>query len=82
MNLQEEIQTLLEKVGPTIPAETAKIMAEATEKLSKSGIVSRALGQGDKAPIFELPNVLWQMVSSAALLQDGPLVVSFYRGTW
>ena len=82
MNLHEEIQALLEQVGPTIPAEAAKTMAAATEKLAKSGIVSRALSRGDKAPAFELPNALGQMVSSAALLQDGPLVVSFYRGTW
>jgi len=82
MNLHEEIQALFEQVGPTIPAEAARTMAEATEKLAKSGIISRALGRGDKAPAFELPNALGQMVSSAALLQDGPLVVSFYRGTW
>ncbi len=82
MKLQEEIKALLEKMAPNISAEAGKIMAGATRKLAESGIVGKALKQGDKAPSFELSNALGNMVSSSNLLKDGPLVISFYRGTW
>jgi len=82
MKLQEEIKELLEQIAPNIPAEVGKIMADATRKLDDSGIVSKALKHGDKAPSFELSNALGKMVSSASLFKDGPLVVSFYRGGW
>ncbi len=62
MKLQEEIKALLEKMMPTIPAESGKIMAEATRKLTDSGIVNKALKQGDSVEVLidteELANVL------------------------
>jgi peroxiredoxin len=41
-----------------------------------------AAPNGDKAPRFTLNDPAGQAVSSAALLREGPLVVSFYRGVW
>jgi peroxiredoxin len=51
-------------------------------ELRTSGAVDRALGVGDPAPAFALPNTRGETVSSAALLASGPLVVSFFRGAW
>jgi serine/threonine protein kinase len=42
----------------------------------------RALQVGDTAPSFTLTNALGKSVSSDALLEDGPIVVCFYRGVW
>ncbi len=47
-----------------------------------SGYEDRALRVGDKAPAFQLPDTEGQSVSSADLLAQGPLVVTFYRGVW
>src|SRR5215831_3931348 len=42
----------------------------------------RLLGAGDPAPTFMLPDPDDVMISSAELLENGPLVVTFYRGIW
>jgi len=64
------------------PPEIHPIMERATRELIASGLARRALKAGDKAPDFTLPDPNARAVSSAALLADGPLIVSFYRGVW
>lgn len=41
-----------------------------------------ALKVGDTAPDFELNNALNQPVKLSALLQQGPVILSWYRGGW
>ena len=41
-----------------------------------------AIKIGKKAPLFELPNAEGKKVSLEGLLNEGPLVVTFYRGNW
>lgn len=41
-----------------------------------------ALKLGDKALDFELPNPLGQLISLSNLLKTGPVVLTFYRGSW
>jgi peroxiredoxin len=50
--------------------------------LEATGISSRALGEGDTAPDFELPDPTGRMVRMRELREEGPVVVSFYRGQW
>ena len=57
-------------------------MHRATDALIASGAASRALRVGDKAPAFILKDADGNSVSSAELLKQGPLVVTFYRGVW
>lgn len=57
-------------------------MHRATGELIESGLAERAKGVGDKAPAFALENYDGQTIESAALLAQGPLVLSFYRGVW
>ncbi|HWZ43630.1 MAG TPA: hypothetical protein VNW97_09135 [Candidatus Saccharimonadales bacterium] len=66
------------KVSP----ETIQIMHRSTEDLRASGIMKQALKIGDTAPQFQLPNQDGKLISSAGLLAQGPLVVSFFRGVW
>jgi len=54
----------------------------AAAALEASGISSRALGVGDAAPDFELPDPSGRLVRLRELLADGPVIVSFYRGQW
>ncbi|GHC51159.1 peroxiredoxin-like family protein [Roseibacillus persicicus] len=42
----------------------------------------KAIGVGDTAPDFELPNANGEPVSLSKLLAEGPVVVTFYRGDW
>lgn len=82
MKLQDEIHGLLQKVAANIPAETAEVMAGALRQLKESAVGNSACRRGGQAPVFELPDVRGEMVSSPALLAQGPLVISFYRGVW
>ena len=41
-----------------------------------------ALGLGEPAPNFDLPNQNGQATSLFSLLGKGPVVVTFYRGSW
>lgn len=64
------------------PAEIHPIMARATAELAATGQAGRALKAGDRAPAFTLNDPDGNPVSSASLLANGPLVISFYRGVW
>jgi hypothetical protein len=82
MGLQDQLNQLRAKSAKMIPADTATIMANAMAELKQSGIEKKALKTGDKAPAFDLVNTKGTRVSSANLLAQGPLVISFYRGSW
>jgi hypothetical protein len=82
MTLNSELCRLREKIFQQVTKETVDIMTNATKRLKASNLSSQALGEKDKAPDFELPNVEGKMVSSSKLLEHGPLVISFFRGSW
>lgn len=64
------------------PPEIHPVMERATAELVASGQAGRALKAGDRAPAFTLNDPDGRPVSSAGLLAQGPLIISFYRGVW
>jgi len=64
------------------PHEAIETMHRATAELEASGLASKTLKAGDRAPEFKLFNQDNVEVDSRKLLQQGPLVVSFFRGHW
>ncbi|WP_342051415.1 MULTISPECIES: peroxiredoxin-like family protein [unclassified Cupriavidus] len=64
------------------PPEIHPIMERATAALFASGQAERAIHAGDHAPAFVLQDQNDRTVSSAELLAQGPLIVTFYRGVW
>ncbi len=81
MSLQEQLNAMKAKSEARIPAEALAVMHRATEELMKSGILDRAPKVGDRAPEFTLHGTQGR-VESRALLESGPMVLSFYRGGW
>lgn len=65
-----------------VPKEAIETMHRATAELKASGAEGRALKAGVRAPSFTLFNQDHAEVNSGDLLQQGPLVVSFFRGHW
>ncbi|MDX5445808.1 MAG: AhpC/TSA family protein [Zoogloeaceae bacterium] len=65
-----------------VPRSVIETMHRATTELIASGAAQRALKAGDKLPAFTLNDPEGKRVSSADLLREGPLVVTFYRGVW
>jgi hypothetical protein len=82
MSLQEALREFKAGVVAKLPAEDLALMNEATEELIRSGIVAKAKKVGEMAPDFTLPNTSGELVKLSGLLAQGPVVVTFYRGTW
>ena len=81
-SLAEQLDHLREELQSRIPTQVWDLMQRKTEELEESGMVLHALGVGDRAPDFELPDYYDQPVRLTNLLKDGPVVLSFYRGGW
>ncbi|MBV9623530.1 MAG: AhpC/TSA family protein [Acidobacteria bacterium] len=69
-------------IAQYVPAEVQAIHGQVIQELEASGIRDRSLQAGRQAPAFELPDPSGKIVSSAELLELGPLVVCFFRGRW
>ncbi len=65
-----------------VPRSVIDTMHKATAELIASGAAQRARKAGDRAPDFILNDPDGKQVSSAELLQRGPMIISFYRGVW
>ena len=82
MSLQAKLDNMREQFESKLPAETLAIMHGATDDLLASGIMDGVLKAGARAPDFSIADQDGNQVRASALLSDGPLVVSFYRGVW
>ena len=82
MSLEDKLAAMRAASAGRIPPDKAAIMHRATEDLRRSGILDRIVKVGQAAPGFELAGYDSQRVSSAALLARGPMVLSFFRGSW
>lgn len=82
MSLAEKLAATRAASAGRIPPERAAIMERATDDLRKSGILGRIVGVGRRAPAFELANHDGRRVASSDLLAGGPLILSFFRGSW
>ena len=65
-----------------LPKRALKIMDAATAELENNAVASRALPPGNIAPDFILPNVDGRSVRLYTELEQGPVVLVFYRGGW
>jgi len=79
--LLEEIRAYQEQFRQKAPQEKQRLMAQATNELAASD-GAKGLAVGNEAPRFTLPNASGQSVSLEKLLQNGPVIVTFYRGGW
>ena len=80
--LQERLDRIRTAFLAQAPEAARTIMERATEDLRTSGILDGIPRPGTTLPPFELADTEGQLVRSADLLSNGPLVVSFYRGHW
>jgi len=68
--------------GSKLTVAENETMERHIEFLRESGALDKVLKKGDHAPEFNLKNQNGEIISSSELLKQGPLVVSFYRGSW
>lgn len=82
MSLEDKLAATRAAAASRIPPERQAIMHRATEDLRNSGILDRIVPVGRPMPAFELANHDGRRVASEDLLAGGPLVLSFFRGSW
>ena len=82
MSLEDKLAATRAASDKRIPPDRQAIMHRATEDLRRSGMLDRIVKVGAKMPAFTLANHDGRRVSSDDLLASGPLVLSFFRGSW
>jgi peroxiredoxin len=82
MNLKQELSQERDHWASVLDAPTVALMNRANDSLCTPEILGRALQEGDRAPNFRLPNAQSGSIELKALLELGPVVLTFYRGQW
>lgn len=82
MKLTQEIADFEAKKQQTHPRDVLDLMDVTTADLVATGIAEQALGVGDAAPDFTLPDARGGDTRLSDLLADGPVILNFYRGSW
>ncbi len=82
MSLADKLSAMRAASAGRLPADKQAIMHRATENLRRTGILDRILPVGGRMPAFALANHDGRRVVSDDLLAGGPLVLSFFRGSW
>lgn len=81
MSLRDKLEEQWQRMRKRSP-DVAQAYDALVEALVASGLTESSIKAGERMPDFDLPNVEGRFVSSHALLEHGPLVVSFFRGGW
>ncbi|MBT3171931.1 MAG: hypothetical protein HOM52_00330 [Rhodospirillaceae bacterium] len=82
MSLAQKLEAISAGGRERIPQEWQAVMADSLKELRASDIMDGVIKVGDKLPAFTLKNDDGSDVSSQALLADGPLVLTVFRGHW
>jgi len=82
MKLQEKLDQYKKSFLEKAPPDAVAVMQQATQDLAESGLVEKAVKEGDCAPDFTLENTAGEKVGLSGLLLKGPVVLTFYRGKW
>ena len=81
-SFQQGKNELIVHISGAIPADVKTKFDEDAARLTEQFQNPLKLRKGDKAPLFELPNATGEIVKLSDLLKNGPVVLTFYRGTW
>jgi len=80
--LQPVLDAKRDEFNAQVPDSLKKLFAEISDQIADAGAVETALKVGDTAPDFTLPNAVGEQVQLRALLVNGPVVLTWYRGGW
>lgn len=82
MSLNSQLQQMFETSNAKFPPEMLKIIAAAQEETRQLGIETTARGVGDYLAETPLKDVKGNDVILSTLNENGPMIVTFYRGGW
>jgi peroxiredoxin len=81
-DLQQELAELQAQAADQMGPQVLQQLRDDTAALVQSGIAEHGLKEGTQAPDFTLPDATGKQVTLSLLLQQGPVVITFYRGDW
>jgi peroxiredoxin len=82
MTLKEELDARRAQFMQTAGEQKVAAYQRGVDELAASGAAARAVGKGEAAPDFTLPNARGEQVALSKVLAMGPVVLTFYRGGW
>ncbi|HBW97918.1 MAG TPA: alkyl hydroperoxide reductase, partial [Pseudoalteromonas sp.] len=82
MSLKSQIDAYNVQKEAKLPGDVLALMAQTNEELIAQHIKDNALQVGAKVSNFSLNNHSAEQVELADLLNNGPVIISFYRGNW
>ena len=80
--LQQRLDAIRNGFEKQAPPEVLEIMHRATRDLAETVAREPGLEVGNELPPFRLPDQDGNVVDSAQLLSEGPLVLALFRGHW
>jgi len=81
-SLKAQLDATAEGFARRMPPEVIRNIETAISDVLATGVLDRALKKGDRVPDFTLPDATGNKVNLAALLKQGPVVLTWYRGNW
>lgn len=82
MTLQRGLDARRADFTAKAPPEQVAAYQRGVDELAARGFADRAVKTGETAPDFTLPDARGDSVTLSALLRDGPMVLTSYRGGW
>jgi peroxiredoxin len=79
---KENLKGLTQQLGDMLPEEKFAVFNNDAKKLGEKYASPLKLHTGDKAPLFSLPNAVGKTIDIKDVLQQGAVVLTFYRGVW
>src|SRR5437763_13978967 len=80
--LQQQIDEFIAEGASWLPSDLLQDLLRPLGQLVTSGAAENALKEGARAPDFMLPDARGNAVRLSPLLEQGPVVITFYRGQW
>jgi len=82
MSLSTQLSTVYDNFQKNAPAQFTQSLNSANSDFEATFKPQSTIKVGEKLPTFVLSDALGKQVASDELLKKGPLLISFYRGSW
>lgn len=82
MTMKMELEAFTNELWRELGDEAERLFAGQIDQARSYNIPENRLGVGETAPNFSLPSATGKVVELRRLLDDGPVVLTFYRGGW
>ena len=80
--LKQQLDATNKRFSDSMAPAVVNNINAAIKEVQDSGILANAKNEGDAAPDFTLPDAAGHEVNLHALLKQGPVVLTWYRGNW